>query len=40
MVMDQAEIPAMTELHDTYGKTVHTCKSGSRSAGKGKRGHR
>ena len=25
--MDQAEIPAMTELHDTYGKTIHTCQS-------------
>jgi hypothetical protein len=28
IIMDQAEIPAMTELHDTYGKTVHTCESG------------
>lgn len=25
MVMNQAEIPAMMELHDTYGKTIHTC---------------
>jgi hypothetical protein len=26
VVMSQAEIPAMIELHDTYGKTIHTCK--------------